>query len=66
MQSYVLDILEGLKYIHNQGVVHADIKMDNILLQSSDREDEYDKVKICDFGLSQKLNHHTGKAFSAV
>lgn len=31
MMSLAADILEGLKYIHNQGVVHDDIKLENIL-----------------------------------
>lgn len=30
--SYAQDMLEGLKYVHNTGVIHDDIKLDNILL----------------------------------
>ena len=29
--SYAYDILNGLNYIHQQGVIHADIKTENEL-----------------------------------
>ena len=32
--SYIQDILEGLSYIHRQGVIHEDIKLENILMKS--------------------------------
>ena len=56
MMSYVTDILEGLRYIHKQGIIHHDIKLENLLMQASEREDEYNRIKICDFGLSQILD----------
>lgn len=42
-------ILSGLNHIHNLGIIHRDIKMDNIML-----EDIYDhkSIKIIDFGFS--------------
>jgi len=42
-------ILQGLHYLHSQGVVHRDIKLDNILIKG---DHEYGEVKIADFGLS--------------
>lgn len=46
-------MLEGLHYIHDtEQVIHSDIKLENILMQSPEREDEYAIPKICDFGLS--------------
>lgn len=62
MVSYAEDILQGLKYIHSKGVIHDDIKLDNILMASSARDDEYNTAKICDFGLSQQVDAETGKS----
>lgn len=39
-------ILQGIKVIHDNGICHRDIKVDNILL-----DEEYN-IKICDFGFS--------------
>ena len=54
--SYADDILQALKHCHQTGIVHADIKLENILKQSPDVEEEYDIAKLCDFGLSGKLD----------
>jgi serine/threonine protein kinase len=43
-------------------VIHDDIKLENLLMESSEREDEYNRVKICDFGLSHICDPHNGKA----
>ena len=42
-------ILQGLHYLHQQGVVHRDLKLDNVLMKG---DHEYGEVKIADFGLS--------------
>lgn len=39
-------IVEGISYCHSMGVVHRDIKLDNILL------DTMNNIKIIDFGFS--------------
>ena len=56
LQAYALDTLEGLKYIHSQGIIHADLKLQNLLLDRPSAEEkaqgELPQVKICDFGLS--------------
>jgi len=40
-------IVAGIKYVNQKGILHRDIKLDNILLTSEGR------VKICDFGVSK-------------
>ncbi|MGA1408363.1 MAG: protein kinase domain-containing protein [Prochlorotrichaceae cyanobacterium] len=41
-----MEILEVVQYIHNQGIIHRDIKPDNIILRAGD-----DKPVLIDFGL---------------
>lgn len=45
------DMLLGISYCHEKGLVHRDIKPANFLLGGP----EGDKVKLCDFGLSVKI-----------
>ena len=65
IKSYAQDILTGLVYVHAQNIIHADIKIENVLMQSSDVDGEINLVKLCDFGLSQELGSN-GKALVKV
>ncbi|KAK0541011.1 Protein kinase of the Mitotic Exit Network [Tilletia horrida] len=47
--SYVVQILEGLHYLHNQQVVHCDLKAANILTTKKGN------IKLSDFGVSLNL-----------
>lgn len=46
--KFLLEICEGLEYIHNRSIVHRDIKPKNIFIKDT-------TVKIGDFGLSRNL-----------
>jgi serine/threonine protein kinase len=46
-QSFIYQILCGLKYIHSANVLHRDLKPGNLLV-NADCE-----LKICDFGLAR-------------
>ncbi|KAG6866026.1 hypothetical protein C0991_009435 [Blastosporella zonata] len=55
IQVYSMQMLEGLAYLHKEGVIHRDIKPDNILL------DHLGVIKFVDFGAAKILakNHKT-------
>ena len=45
-------ILEGLSYIHSKGIIHKDLKLENILNFRKHEDDCFDDLRIIDFGLS--------------
>ena len=50
-------ILDSLSYIHSQGVIHVDLKLENVLMSLGENpEEEYCIPKICDFGLSHIMD----------
>ena len=53
----VLQLAEALYYIHKQGVVHCDIKTENLLISEQDHDGKRSKsvVKLLDFGLARSL-----------
>jgi serine/threonine protein kinase len=48
VRRYTRSIVEGLKYIHENGFVHCDLKLPNILVFDDDN------IKISDFGLAKE------------
>uniref|UniRef100_A0A061RYI3 Calcium/calmodulin-dependent protein kinase I n=1 Tax=Tetraselmis sp. GSL018 TaxID=582737 RepID=A0A061RYI3_9CHLO len=49
-------ILEGVAYLHRNGIVHRDLKLENLILLN-DKDDS--PVKIADFGLSKFFDRET-------
>ncbi len=62
--AYILDqILNAVRYMHDRGIVHRDLKFENILFA---REQCYD-IKILDFGLSKQFkSKKTGYMYERV
>ncbi|KAK1566607.1 hypothetical protein Q3G72_001937 [Acer saccharum] len=53
VKSFTRDIVRGLVYVHSQGIVHCDIKPDNILLVPGNNQGFI--AKLTDFRLSKNL-----------
>lgn len=49
---YCGQILGGVAHMHAMGIVHRDLKLENMLL------DVHDQCKICDFGLAHAYTVH--------
>ncbi|QEU59283.1 Rad53 [Kluyveromyces lactis] len=48
-------VLEAVKYMHDQGISHRDLKPDNIMIE----QDDPVLIKITDFGLAKVQNQNT-------
>ena len=62
-EDLILQLLEGIKFLHNKGLYHRDISYNNILIDS-----KYDKLflKISDFGLIKDENNKITSTDSSI
>lgn len=53
--NLILDILSGLKILHNHNVAHCDLKLENVLIFQRSKKMPFEcdfQAKLCDFGFS--------------
>ena len=60
-QSILMQILEGLDFLHQNGIIHRDLKPQNILIAK--RGNEF-IPKITDFGISKQLDINKSSVFN--
>lgn len=51
----MLQVLEGLEYLHAQKIIHRDLKLGNLFLN------EHMNIKIGDFGLATRIDFYGEK-----
>lgn len=52
--KYMKQISEGVQYIHKQGIVHLDLKPENIMCVNKTGT----SIKLIDFGLARRLGNN--------
>ena len=63
VQHFMKQIVSGIQYLHNNKILHRDLKLDNILLNFDNEEDKKNfdflksKVKIIDLGFARYLEN---------
>ena len=55
IRNVLIQICEGVTFMHSKGFIHRDLKTANILLRTGKQGDKYPLVKIADFGLSRNV-----------
>ena len=54
-KKVIRQILGSIKLLHDQGIVHRDLKLENVMLKSN-KFHELDSIRIIDFGLSKRFD----------
>jgi len=54
VRNIFLQLLDAVEYMHSQGIVHRDIKLDNILIDASSQT-----IKLADFGFADRFDQDT-------
>jgi serine kinase len=50
-RHWMLQLLDAINYMHNCGLAHRDLKLENLLLDADWN------IKICDFGFTKRINN---------
>jgi len=52
LKSFIKDALKALCYLHQHQIIHADLKLENMLCYKKDNQI---KLKLCDFGIAMRM-----------
>ncbi len=54
IKKLAFELLQGLSYLHSQGIIFGDLKPSNVFLN------EYCNMKLCDFSMAKRVSDLTG------
>ena len=63
LKEIIIGVMSGLQYLHSQGIIHRDMKPENILLQKNGNQIT---PKIADFGISKVISDSSSGNSSLV
>ena len=72
VQYLMRQIVDAMKYLHGNHIIHRDLKLDNILVNFDNEQDKQNlnmlgaQVKIIDFGFATRLDSNKNLAFSTL
>lgn len=55
VRCHLKQLVEAVKYVHNQNIIHRDLKLGNMLLN------DHMELKIADFGLATRIGYEGEK-----
>lgn len=55
-RNIILQLAKSLQHLKNVGIVHRDLKFENIFVSSFNQKQKTINVVLADFGLSEKMN----------
>jgi serine/threonine protein kinase len=58
----LIETAYAMKHLHNSHILHRDLKIQNILLKTSNRDDRGFTVKVSDFGLAKVWDGRGGNS----
>ncbi|KAG4085388.1 putative calmodulin-dependent protein kinase type 1 [Neocallimastix lanati (nom. inval.)] len=61
--NVIKQVIEGIAYLHDNNIVHRDIKAENIMFRTKDEDSE---IVIADFGLSRFINNDSDRMLQTV